>query len=144
MDGAGKGVFVYHRRYESIETNLTFSNEQRLDDTIVRLVHMSGKHVSTAFRSCDATLPGGHRLAATFRREVSPQGSTLDYQKIQKGSDHDHRPDQFRRTRLHDSRVRVATDREQIHRSRSWGNGLRKDHLPQCAALHDESKLQDT
>ncbi len=24
VDGAGKGVFVFHRRYESIETNLTF------------------------------------------------------------------------------------------------------------------------
>ncbi len=84
VDGAGKGVFVYHRRYESIETNLTFSNEQKLDDMIVRLVHMSGKHVSTAFPIVDATLPGGHRLAATFRREVSPQGSTLTIRKFRK------------------------------------------------------------
>jgi len=84
VDGAGKGVFVYHRRYESIETNLTFNNEQKLDDMIVRLVHMSGKHVSTAFPIVDATLPGGHRLAATFRREVSPQGSTLTIRKFRK------------------------------------------------------------
>ena len=84
VDGAGKGVFVYHRRYESIETNLTFSNETRLDDMIVRLVHMSGKHVSTAFPIVDATLPGGHRLAATFRREVSPQGSTMTIRKFRK------------------------------------------------------------
>jgi len=84
VDGAGKGVFVYHRRYESIETNLSFSNEQRLDDMIVRLVHMSGKHVSTAFPIVDATLPGGHRLAATFRREVSPQGSTMTIRKFRK------------------------------------------------------------
>lgn len=84
VDGAGKGVFVYHRRYESIETNLSFSVEQRLDDMIVRLVHMSGKHVSTAFPIVDATLPGGHRLAATFRREVSPQGSTMTIRKFRK------------------------------------------------------------
>ena len=84
VDGAGKGVFVYHRRYESIETNLSFQNEQRLDDMIVRLVHMSGKHVSTAFPIVDATLPGGHRLAATFRREVSPQGSTMTIRKFRK------------------------------------------------------------
>jgi flagellar protein FlaI len=84
VDGAGKGVFIFHRRYESIETNLTFNNEQRLDDMIVRLVHMSGKHVSTAFPIVDATLPGGHRLAATFRREVSPQGSTLTIRKFRK------------------------------------------------------------
>lgn len=84
VDGAGKGVFVYHRRYESIETNLSFFNEQKLDDMIVRLVHMSGKHVSTAFPIVDATLPGGHRLAATFRREVSPQGSTMTIRKFRK------------------------------------------------------------
>jgi len=84
VDGAAKGVFVYHRRYESIETNLSFSNEQKLDDMIVRLVHMSGKHVSTAFPIVDATLPGGHRLAATFRREVSPQGSTMTIRKFRK------------------------------------------------------------
>ena len=84
VDGAGKGVFVYHRRYESIETNLSFFNETKLDDMIVRLVHMSGKHVSTAFPIVDATLPGGHRLAATFRREVSPQGSTMTIRKFRK------------------------------------------------------------
>ncbi len=84
VDGTAKSVFVYHRKYESIETNLSFKTEQRLDDAIVRLVHMSGKHVSTAFPIVDATLPGGHRLAATFRKEVSPQGSTLTIRKFRK------------------------------------------------------------
>ena len=45
---------------------------------------MSGKHVSTAFPIVDATLPGGHRLSATFRKEVSPQGSTLTIRKFRK------------------------------------------------------------
>ncbi len=84
VDGTGKSVFIYHRKYESIETNVTYKTEEKLDDAIVRLVHMSGKHVSTAFPIVDATLPGGHRLAATFRREVSPQGSTLTIRKFRK------------------------------------------------------------
>ena len=84
VDGTGKSVFIYHRKYESIETNLSFPTEEKLDDAIVRLVHMSGKHVSTAFPIVDATLPGGHRLAATFRKEVSPQGSTLTIRKFRK------------------------------------------------------------
>ncbi|MGI0090853.1 MAG: type II/IV secretion system ATPase subunit [Nitrososphaerales archaeon] len=84
VDGTGKAVFVYHRKYESIETNLSYKTESKLDDSIVRLVHMSGKHVSTAFPIVDATLPGGHRLAATFRREVSPQGSTMTIRKFRK------------------------------------------------------------
>ena len=84
VDGTAKSVFIYHRKHESIETNLSFKSEQKLDDTIVRLVHMSGKHVSTAFPIVDATLPGGHRLSATFRKEVSPQGSTLTIRKFRK------------------------------------------------------------
>jgi archaeal flagellar protein FlaI len=81
-DGANRPFFVYHRRYESLPTNLIFQNGEKLDDLIVRLVHMSGKHVSTAFPIVDATLPGRHRLAATFRREVSPQGSTMTIRKF--------------------------------------------------------------
>jgi archaeal flagellar protein FlaI len=84
VDGTAKSVFVFHRKYESIETNLSFKTEEKLDDAIVRLVHMSGKHVSTAFPIVDATLPGGHRLASTFRKEVSPQGSTLTIRKFRK------------------------------------------------------------
>ncbi|MHB8565872.1 MAG: type II/IV secretion system ATPase subunit [Nitrososphaerales archaeon] len=82
VDGARKPVFIFHRRHESLETNLIFSNEDKLDDAIVRLVHMSGKHVSTAFPIVDATMPGRHRLAATFRKEVSPQGSTMTIRKF--------------------------------------------------------------
>lgn len=82
IDGVGKPAFVWHRKYESLETNLIFDNDQELDDTIVRLVHLAGKHISTAYPVVDATLPGRHRLAATFRREVSPQGSTLSIRKF--------------------------------------------------------------
>ncbi|MCP8307311.1 MAG: type II/IV secretion system ATPase subunit [archaeon] len=82
VDGVGKPVFVWHRNYESLETNLTFKDDQELDDTIIRLVHLAGKHISTAYPVVDATLPGRHRLAATFRREVSPQGSTISIRKF--------------------------------------------------------------
>jgi len=82
IDSVKRPVFIYHRNYESIETNLVFADEEKLDDVIVRLVHMSGKHVSTAFPIVDATLPGRHRLAATFRREVTPQGSSLTIRKF--------------------------------------------------------------
>jgi flagellar protein FlaI len=81
-DGAKKPLFVFHRKYESLTTNLAFQDPEKLDDLIVRLVHMSGKHVSTAFPIVDATLPGRHRLAATFRKEVSPMGSTMTIRKF--------------------------------------------------------------
>jgi archaeal flagellar protein FlaI len=82
IDGAGKDVFIWHKKYESLRSNLSFKTEKGLDDTIIRLVHMSGKHISTAYPIVDATLPGRHRLVATFRKEVSRYGSTVTIRKF--------------------------------------------------------------
>lgn len=77
VDGVGKPIFIYHRRFESLGTNLVFGKDPELDSLITRLAHMAGKHISTAFPILQGTLPGRHRLLATFRREISPYGSTL-------------------------------------------------------------------
>lgn len=82
IDGVNREAYVWHKKYESLKSNLVFRSEKELDDTIIRLVHMSGKHISTAFPIVDATLPGRHRLVATFRREVSKYGSTLTIRKF--------------------------------------------------------------
>lgn len=82
IDGSGRPLFVWHKKYESLKTNLAFRTEKELDDTIIRLVHMSGKHISTAYPIVDATLPGRHRLVATFRKEVSRYGSTVTIRKF--------------------------------------------------------------
>jgi type IV secretory pathway ATPase VirB11/archaellum biosynthesis ATPase len=76
-DGLKKPIFVYQRQYESIETNISFTEDLPLDNLISRLAHMAGKHISTAFPIVQGTLPGRHRLSATFRREVSPYGGTF-------------------------------------------------------------------
>jgi flagellar protein FlaI len=82
VDGVGKPLFIFHRRYDNIETNLNFLHDEELDNTIARLAHMAGKHVSTAFPIVQGTLPGRHRLAATYRREISPYGGTLTIRKF--------------------------------------------------------------
>ncbi len=81
-DGVGKPVFVWHREYEYIPSNLVFESEEELDALVVKLVHMAGKHVSVAFPIVDAILPGGHRLAVTYKREVSTSGSTFTIRKF--------------------------------------------------------------
>lgn len=82
VDGVGKPVFVWHRKYESVESNLVFRSDQELDDTLVRLVHLGGRHISSAHPIVDATLPGRHRLAGTYRHEVSNMGSTINIRKF--------------------------------------------------------------
>ena len=81
-DGVNKPVYIWHRNYESLETNLQFPNDEVLDNTVVKLVHMAGKHVSTAFPIVDASLPGKHRLAVCYRREITPFGTAFTIRKF--------------------------------------------------------------
>jgi len=81
-DGVGKSVYVWHRKYENLETNLVFKEDEELDNLMVKLVHMAGKHVSSAFPIVDASLPGKHRLAVCYRREVTPFGTTFTIRKF--------------------------------------------------------------
>jgi flagellar protein FlaI len=82
IDAVNKPLFIYHKGHESLETNITLTDDDDLDNLVTRLSHMAGKHVSTAFPIVQGTLPGRHRLVATFRREVSPQGSTATIRKF--------------------------------------------------------------
>jgi flagellar protein FlaI len=81
-DGVNKSVYIWHRNYESIETNLQFEDDEVLDNIVVKLVHMAGKHVSSAFPIVDASLPGKHRLAVCYRREITPFGTAFTIRKF--------------------------------------------------------------
>ncbi len=81
-DGVNKPVYIWHRNHESIETNLQFENDEGLDNMVVKLVHMAGKHVSSAFPIVDASLPGKHRLAVCYRREITPFGTAFTIRKF--------------------------------------------------------------
>ena len=81
-DGVNRSVYVWHRNYESIETNVEFDTDEGLDNMVGKLVHMAGKHVSSAFPIVDASLPGKHRLAVCYRREVTPFGTAFTIRKF--------------------------------------------------------------
>jgi flagellar protein FlaI len=82
IDAVGRPLYIYHKGHESLETNVALADDDSLDNIVTRLSHMAGKHVSTAFPIVQGTLPGRHRLIATFRREVSPMGSSATIRKF--------------------------------------------------------------
>jgi len=82
VNGIGLPVYVWHRKYESMPTNLIFTDEITLDNLIVKLTHMANKHISTAFPLLDAMLPRKDRFAATFKREVSPKGGSFSIRRF--------------------------------------------------------------
>jgi archaeal flagellar protein FlaI len=82
VDGVHRPVLVYHRKYERIPTNIVFDDDATLNDLIARFAHIAGKHISVAFPIMQGILPGGHRVMATFRKEVSPRGGTMSIRKF--------------------------------------------------------------
>jgi len=81
-NGVGIPIFVWHRKYESIPTNITFTAEEALNELIMKMAHMSGKHISIAYPVLDAMLPEKHRVAATYGREVSTKGPSFTIRKF--------------------------------------------------------------
>jgi flagellar protein FlaI len=80
--GTNKHIFLWHRRYENIRTNVFFKEEQELDDFVMKMVHKAGKHVSIAFPIVDVTLPGQHRLAVSYGKETTPSGTSYTIRKF--------------------------------------------------------------
>jgi flagellar protein FlaI len=82
--GVNKPIFLWHRKYENIKTNILFRTEEELDDFVMRIVHKAGKHVSIAFPIVDVTLPEKHRLAVSFGKETTPAGTSYTIRKFRK------------------------------------------------------------
>ncbi|RLF66805.1 MAG: secretion system protein E [Thermoplasmata archaeon] len=81
-DGTGIPVFVYHRDFGSIRTTIQFDTDEELEGFVVSLAQRAGKSISVANPILDATLPEGHRLNATFGREVTTRGSSFTIRKF--------------------------------------------------------------
>lgn len=81
-DGPGVEVFVYHRRFESLRTNVLWSDEFELERYIIRMAQRCGKHISIAEPLLDATLMDGSRIVMTLGREVSTKGSTFTIRRF--------------------------------------------------------------
>ncbi len=81
-DGVGIPLYIYHRKYGSIRSNLRFSNAKELDDYVVWIAQRSGKHISVASPILDATVPDGSRLQATLGTHVTKRGSSFTVRRF--------------------------------------------------------------
>jgi len=80
-DGPDTPIFIHHRKYEAIETNIYFEAEEELDSFLVRLCQISGKQISIFAPIVDGKLPDGSRLQATLAKTVT-KGSTFTIRKF--------------------------------------------------------------
>ena len=80
-DGTGIPLFLYHRKYRNIKTNITFESDI-LNSLAITLAQRSGKHISTGSPMLDATLPEGSRLQLTLGTEVTTRGTSFTIRKF--------------------------------------------------------------
>jgi len=80
-DGVDIPIFLYHRKYRNIRTNISFRADA-LNSLAITLAQRSGKHISTGNPMLDATLPDGSRLQLTLGTEVTTRGTSFTIRKF--------------------------------------------------------------
>ncbi|MCX9085453.1 MAG: type II/IV secretion system ATPase subunit [Candidatus Methanoperedens sp.] len=80
-DGSDIPLFVYHRKYHNIKTNISFEG-QKLDSFVIKLTQRCGKQISLGEPLINSTLPDGSRLNASLGKEVTFRGSSFTIRKF--------------------------------------------------------------
>ncbi|MGD0643645.1 MAG: type II/IV secretion system ATPase subunit [Candidatus Bathyarchaeia archaeon] len=81
-NGINVPLYIWHRKFESIPTNIRFETAHELDTNALRLAYLCGSHVSIAQPLLDASLPDGSRINLTYGSEVTRKGSTFTIRKF--------------------------------------------------------------
>jgi len=81
--GPNKPVFVFHRKYDMMKTNIVFYDDRDVRILIDRIARNIGRRIDVQVPLLDARLPDGSRVNATVP-PASVDGSTLTLRKFRK------------------------------------------------------------
>ena len=80
-DGPHIPIFLYHKKFDEISTNIIFDESDELNSFVVRLSQICGKQISIYSPIVDGKLPDGSRLQATLAKTVT-NGSTYTIRRF--------------------------------------------------------------
>lgn len=83
-NGVNSPIYIIHRLYRSIKTNIIFPNLEKLESLVEKLAQRCGKHISYADPILDGTLPDGSRVNATYTTDITTRGPTFTIRKFTK------------------------------------------------------------
>jgi len=83
-NGADSSLYVVHRVFRNLKTNLIFKSMDRLQSFVEKLAQRSGKHISYASPILDGTLKDGSRVNATYTKDITSKGPTFTIRKFTK------------------------------------------------------------
>lgn len=81
-DGTGVPLYVVHRKFGSIRTNIVFNDINGLNNFVVKLAERCGRYISYAEPLLDGTLPDGSRVQASLASDVTTRGPTFSIRKF--------------------------------------------------------------
>ena len=81
--GAKKPVYIFHRKYEMMSSNIEFYSDKEIIDLINRIARNVGRRVDISSPLLDARMPDGSRINATIP-PASVEGATLTIRKFRK------------------------------------------------------------
>jgi len=70
-DGIDIPIFIFHKKFESIRTNIIFNESDELNSFVVKLSQMCGKQISVYEPVVDGKLEDGSRLQTTLARTIT-------------------------------------------------------------------------
>lgn len=83
-NGANTPIYIVHRVYKNMKTNITFKSIERLASFVEKLAQRCGKYISYASPIMDGSLPDGSRVNATYTQEITSRGPTFTIRKFTK------------------------------------------------------------
>ena len=81
-NGINTPVYIVHRIYRNIKTNLVFKSMDSLGSFVEKLAQRCGRYVSYASPILDGSLPDGSRVNATYTEDITSKGPTFTIRKF--------------------------------------------------------------
>ena len=82
--GLNSAIYIIHRRFGSIETNIKYKDFEYLSNFVVKISERCGRYISYAKPLLDGSLPDGSRIQASLAKDVTTKGPTFSIRKFRK------------------------------------------------------------
>ncbi len=83
-NGMGEPIYIVHRIFRNIKTNVKFGDMDNLSNFVEKLAQKTGRYISYASPILDGSLPDGSRVNATYTQDISSKGPTFTIRKFTK------------------------------------------------------------
>ncbi|MCX6709789.1 MAG: type II/IV secretion system ATPase subunit [Candidatus Woesearchaeota archaeon] len=81
-NGVGFPIYIVHRKYENLRTNVIFRTNDELMNFVEKLAQKCDKYISYAKPLLDGALPDGSRVNATYAKDITTRGPTFTIRKF--------------------------------------------------------------